>query len=454
MSWWTRTWHNKGIPDEPLGDLLMNSPDGWVIDNPELSWLGSDQWVPMGPGGRALGMAIPEAVPVTAEGGLLPAISRATSLIVDSLSGVPWEVVRGRDTLPSPRWVSDPQLSRPDMRLTDWSAEGVSPLSPVSFWAEVIMSALWHGDGFVYCPQRDAAGSPMPPLFVLHPLLVDVVTPARTDSSRPQAGYWLQLSSSQWLRLTASEVIHVRGMGPYWNGRGKGAITGHMRSWDDAAAMRSYSTGLFTAGIPAGYLKTTAPNVTEPQAQALKDKWMSAHGYGPREIAVLNAVTDFVPIQMTPETAQLAESKRMATLDVANAFGVEPFMLGLPSDGSTYANLEHRMRHFAQFTLLPWARRIEGALAAELPQGTEVRLNLEGLTRADSATRVSYYTAGLAGGWLTADEIRRAEGLPALEPQAPPDPQPVEDPGDPAQEVAVTSGRTTPSQTGEDDGPG
>jgi len=245
-----------------------------------------------------------------------------------------------------------------------------------------------------------------------------VVTPALTSSQFPEPGYWVETSEGQWTRLRNDEIVQVRGMGPYWNGRGMGVLTAHMDSWEDAQALRGYSTGLYTAGVPAGYLKVTAPNLTETQAQDLKTKWASAHGGGKREIAVLNSVTDFNAIQMPPEQAQMVEAKRMGILDVANAFGVEPYMLGLPSDGSTYANIESRSLHFVRYTLLPWVSRIESALSALLPRGTDVKIDLSGLARADSSVRTAYYESGLAGGWLTPDEVRQAEGL-APAPRAP-----------------------------------
>jgi len=418
MAWWTRTDHNRG-----KGDLLLNDPDGWVIEQPDLHWLGPDtlsSLLAFGKQGSGFATADAAAASLETSGGGFPAITRATSLICDPLAGVPWEVVKGREQLTPPRWIADPQLARPDGRLTSWSADGLSPLSAVSFWTQALVSALWYGDGFVWVPSRDINGAPVPPLFTLHPLLVDVVTPAATDANRPSAGYWLKTVDNTWLNLPQHEVIHLRGMAPYWGGRGRGAITGHLKAWDEAGMMRAYSTGIFTAGIPAGYLKVSAPNLTEAQADALRSKWEEKHGaLTARGIAVLNATTDFVPVQLPPETAELSEGKRSAILDVANAFGVESFMLGLPSEGNTYANLEARSEHYVRSTLLPWARRIESALDSEFPLGTSLHVNLAGMARAESGTRVAYYTAGLAQGWLTVDEVRRAEGLPEIDTPTP-----------------------------------
>jgi HK97 family phage portal protein len=431
---WTRTWHNK---DEGQGDIVLNSPDGWMIEDPGLHWQGSDNLARLlseSRGAVKLGDTWGEkGRDLHTSGGAFPAITRATSLIADTLAGLPWEVVRGRETLVTPPWVGDPALSRPDLRVSSFNAEGVNPLSAVSWRSQLLTSALWYGDAFVLTLARDVSGQPIPPLFMLHPALVEVVTPAMVGQQAQwtEPGYWVEVASDHWIRLGNDEVIQVRGMGPYWNGRGVGVLTQHWDSWQAAQALRSYCSGLYTAGIPAGYLKVTAPNLTEDQANDLKKKWAANHGGGTREVAVLNAVTDFTPIQLPPEQAQMVEATKMGILDVANAFGVEPYMLGLPSDGSTYANIESRSLHFVRYTLLPWVRRVEAALDHVLPKGTEVKINLDSLLRADSSARVAYYSQGLADGWLTREEVRASEGLPDI-------PLP-----DVRQDPPVTAGATT-----------
>jgi phage portal protein BeeE len=69
------------------------------------------------------------------------------------------------------------------------------------------------------------------------------------------------------------------------------------------------------------------------------------------------------------------------------------------------------MAHFTRFSLLQWARRIEEAFSRELPTGTSVWIDLDGLARANTGERTAYYAAGLTAGWLSIDEVRSMEGL-------------------------------------------
>ena len=93
--------------------------------------------------------------------------------------------------------------------------------------------------------------------------------------------------------------------------------------------------------------------------------------------------------------AQLASTREWSLRDVALAFGVPAYMLGVPGDSSTYANVESRMIELRTFTLLPWQRRIESTLDAQLPKGTSLKVRSDGLLRADTSTRYSAYSAAL-----------------------------------------------------------
>jgi HK97 family phage portal protein len=387
-------------------DILVNSPDGWEQDRQFLWWVG--------PGAEnGYGNPPPDARGLSGATAI-PAVMRCTSIISDTIAAMPWRVYSGYDQKLTPRWLTDPQLTRPDGRVfIDDDGVTTAPRNPaaksaVEFWAEWITSALWFGDAYAYAPRgRGADGQPLAPLWQINPNSVEY----------RDGGYWVD----DFL-LDADKLIHLRGEPPYDNGTGDGVIDRFGLDLGLAASMRGYASNIFNTGIPAGYLKVNTPNVTEPQADTLKSRWMSQHGGTKRSIAVLNAATDFVPIALSPVDSQLDTAREWSLRDIALAFGVPAYMLGVPGDSSTYANVESRMIELRTFTLLPWIRRIEACLDAQFPAGTEVKINTDSMLRADTATRYSAYTAALAGGWMTVDEIRALEDRPPLPEQVSTDP--------------------------------
>lgn len=371
-------------------DVLVNSPDGWEQDAPWLWWTG-----PAGGDGTGGPFGMPLSTSDPTGTASMAAVSRCTSIICDTISGLPWYVRRGEyERLPVPDWIADPQANRPDARIVNPATLWETRLSAVEFWAQWICAALWFGDGYVYAPVRDGDGAPKPPLWQFHP------TEVRQDAG----SYWIGEH-----RLEPGSVMHLRGMVPYWDGHGRGVITVHGAELALAATVRAYAGGVFTTGVPAGYLKSSQPSMNSEQAQALKAAWLAQHGGVTRSIAVLNATTEFHPVSISPVDAQLASAREWSLRDVAMAFGVPAYMLGVPGDSSTYANVESRMIELVRFTLMPWIRRIESELEAQLPRGTTLVVSTDGLQRADTATRFAAYKSALDAGWLTVDEIRALE---------------------------------------------
>ena len=375
-------------------DVLLNSPDGWEIDQPWLWWDG-----PAGGDGTGGPWGNPPPNAGLPDGrGALPAMARCRALIADALAGVPWQVHRDTETLRTPDWILDPQGLRTDGRVSSTVLE--VRLSAVEFWASFLVSSIELGEGIIYAPVRDVEGAPLPPLFLLNPNNVEVHGGA----------YWVGQE-----RLEPGELLVVRNR--VWPGK----VRGH-GVWDQFAAeiglgssVRDYARNMLGRGIPAGYLKVTAPDLDQDEADRLKARWMAAHGGRERRIAVLNATTEFQPLQLDPQALQLAELLRLSAWEISLIYGIPPYKLGISmGSNNTYANIESASIDYVQDALLPWARRLESAFDAVFPRGTSLKLNLDSLRRADTKTRYDAYQVGLTAGFLTVDEVRAREDLPPM----------------------------------------
>jgi HK97 family phage portal protein len=371
-------------------DVLLNSPDGWEVEQP---WL----WYANG-GGGPWGHPIPGANNY-ASYATIPAVARCTELICDILAALPWRVLRGAELLPTPEWIADPQALRIDERVVDPGSVLESRWSWMTFWTQWLTSALWFGDGYLYVPARDAFGAPKPPLWVLHPHDVDIV------EGRYVVGD---------VQMGPNEIIHLRGMNPVVDGHGTGAFDRFAATLGYTQTIRDYAAGVFYNGIPAGYLKVTKEGLAQDKADQLKAAWMAAHGGSTKSIAVLNSTVDFHPLTFTPVDAALIEAMTANTTELANAFGVPAYLIGGATDNNTYANIESRRMDLTTFTYLPWSARIESTLDAQLPRGTSVKVGLDALLRADTKTRYDSYKIALEAGFMTVDEVRTLEDRPPL----------------------------------------
>ena len=379
-------------------DVLLNDPDGWEVEQPWLWWTG-----PAGNSGSLgpFGHPIPGADPWW-NWAAIPAVARATSLITDTIAGLPWKVYRGTEQLSAPDWITDPQALRIDGRVVDGSSVADARWSRMDFWTQWLCSALWFGDGYIFVPRRDAFGQPKPPLYVLHPHHIEI-----------EAGEYLAGGE----RLDPLTIIHLRGLEPIAGGHGTGVFTRFAAELGYSLSLKDYAAGVFHSGIPAGYLKVTKEGLSQERADALKAKWTEAHGSTRRSIAVLNSTTEFHPLTFTPVDAELIGAMQANLNDLANAFGIPVSYLGGSSDNNTYANNESRRMDLAQFTHLPWSTRVEAVLDAQFPRGTSIKIALDALMRADTKTRFEAYAIAISNGFLTADEVRALEDrAPLFEP--------------------------------------
>ena len=375
-------------------DVLMNQPDGWEVEHPWVWWLGSGDGTP-GPFGNPIPGSMPWQNATS-----IPAVARATSLIVDTLAALPWKVYRGTDQLPTPDWIADPQALRIDGRVVDDSAPAVGDRwSPMDFWTQWLTSALWFGDGYVYAPLRATDGSPKPPMWVIHPLDVTL-----------KAGRFF----IEDYELPPTSVIHLRGLEPIVDGHGSGVLSRFVAQLGYSTTIRDYAAGVFQSGVPAGYLKVTKDGLAQEKADELKAKWLAAHGNSQRSIAVLNSTTEFHPLTFSPVDAALVDVMAADLNELANAFGIPGYLLGAPTDANTYANVESRRIDLATFTYLPWSARIEAVLDAQFPRGVSVKVALDALLRADSKSRAETLTLYTEKGVMTIDEARALLDLPPM----------------------------------------
>ena len=153
------TTETRGAYARTNADLTINQPDGFPSEFPPVWWIGSDQLTLNGSWNRG-GWNDPLSTQAAPD---LAVVTRATSLIVGPLSASPYRVVSDGtigQPIPSPPWVRDPMLLKPDARIVDSIYPAVLRLSRSAFWGGVVRNALWYGLGaFLYIP--DTTGQPL-----------------------------------------------------------------------------------------------------------------------------------------------------------------------------------------------------------------------------------------------------------------------------------------------------
>lgn len=287
-------------------------------------------------------------------------------------------------------------------------------LTGLDFWEYQAAAIELHGNAFARINRN---GSRIVSLDIMPPASVTV-----TETASGALAYsWLDKGQS--FSLTEAEVLHIRGplatrLGGCSTLRACGNVFSGARAADRAAA------NMFRNGaLPSGVLSTDKPLTADQRKLAealLADKFAGAVNAG-RPMLLDNGVK-WEQLTISPEDAQMLDSRKFSGEEICRIFGVPPAMVGYGDKSSNWGTgKEVDVLGFQKFTLRRRMKRIEKALEKQLltrserDQGYRIGFNFEDLLRADSAARAAFYNTLIRLGVMTRNEARALEGLPPIE---------------------------------------
>lgn len=319
-------------------------------------------------------------------------------------------------------------------------------MSAAMFWRAITAEAVLNGNGYAWI-ERSRNGDPL----ALWPTPHGRVSP-RLLQDRSVA-YVVTLDGGAQIAVPADDMLHLPGS-TQWDGlralsplRAAATSIGLGLEADDFA-LRFFEN----SAVPGGYLtyeKTLKPETVEQ----LRTYWNERFSGAKRgSLAILTDGGEFKPLSLNMEDAQLLETRRFQTEDIARIFGVPPHMIGaLDKTTSWGSGIEQQAIGFITYSLQPHLTAFEQEIEAKLfdNDGAWAEFDVRGLMRGDFVARTNGYKAALGGpgaqGFMTVNEVRALENLAPVDggdevimsaragEAAPPEPPP-EPPADPATE--------------------
>ena len=235
------------------------------------------------------------------------------------------------------------------------------------------------------------------------------VTDESDDPARPDLRF-----SYLGRDYTADDVVHSKFLNVPGRLRGLGPISAAREEIEGAQLARDYKTKFFTDGSNLkGYLRTSE-NITQEAAQQAKASWKASGEAG--DIKVVGKNLEYVPLSLKPADLQFLETQKFDTTQIARLLGIPASIMLAAVDGSnlTYSNIEQSWIEFADYTLAAYAGEIEEIFNRLLPRGRTAKFDWDSSQRANMSDRYTAYKTAIEAGFLTVDDVRRKEGLPAL----------------------------------------
>lgn len=288
--------------------------------------------------------------------------------------------------------------------------------NPRMTWPEFVEwlmgSVLLHGNA-VAAIELDGAGRPVSLQPIPWPSLSPVMLPSGKLAFDVVAG-----NGTQTRRYLAEECLFLKDRSDDgWLGRSR--IGRAPDVLGAAIGLQTYSTAIWSnAATPSGMLELPA-GIDKDGLRRLSEHFDQVHAGAANggKVLFVDRDTRFTALSISPEQAEVLSSRRFSGEEIARLFGVPPPIVGDLSHG-TFTNSETAGRWFAQFTLAPWAKRIEAAFQRDVfadPSGaTHMEIDLSGLMRGSYVERWQAQTAAVQAGILTPDEVREQEGFNPL----------------------------------------
>lgn len=282
-------------------------------------------------------------------------------------------------------------------------------MTPARFMLLIVASLALRGNAYV--EKKRVAGR----VVALIPLLPQNMTVKRQENGRLRYTY---VENGTDRTLDEKDVMHIRAFGldgvcglhPVMMGSN---VLGTAVSAEEAAAK------VFEQGMQASGILTTDKSLTPQQRNELNASMTRFAGSkNAGKVMVAEYGLKYQGITMNPEAAQMLESRNFAIEEICRWFGIPPFMVGHMDKQSSWASSVEGMNlQWLTNGLRPLLENLEQEVHRCLLERDPryfVEYSVEGLLRADSAGRASYYTTGLQNGWMSRNEVRRLENLPPI----------------------------------------
>ncbi|MFF9894966.1 phage portal protein [Streptomyces longispororuber] len=244
---------------------------------------------------------------------------------------------------------------------------------------------------------------------------------------RPYGGNWIApeyYETAGGRDFPVEDVVHIHGYQPETLTHGcspmealRDLLLEERESAKQRAAM--WKSGARMTGV------ITRPPDAEWNAEErrrFREMWRTfAQGGGAEGgTAILEDGMQYMPVSMSPQQAQYVEARKLTREEVAAAFFIPPPLVGI-LDHATFSNIREQHQHLYQDTLGPWLVMLEQEIAAQiLPDlpgdnsGVYAEFNIGAKLRGSFEEQAAAASTATGGPWMTRNEIRARNNLPAL----------------------------------------
>jgi hypothetical protein len=222
------------------------------------------------------------------------------------------------------------------------------------------------------------------------------------------------------------EVVHIHGYSPTDLTYGESPIEALRDLILESSEATKQRAAMWKGGARmTGVLvrPADAPDWNAKEKGRFREMWRAFSSGGGAEggTPILEDGMDYKSVGFDPKAAQYIEARKLTREECAAAYFIPPPLIGI-LDHATYSNIKEQHAHLYQDTLGPWTvstpQEFEAQILPDLPgdnRDVYCEFNVEAKMRGDFESQAAAASTATGGPWMTRNEIRARNNLPAVE---------------------------------------
>jgi len=327
------------------------------------------------------------------------AVYACVNLIADTIASLPFRVYRETEegSVLAPGLIDDLARKAPNEYYNSFD-----------FRKAMMTQLLLRGNAYILPMRR---GTNLSGMELIDTDLVEI------DTTSGDLIYHVHLSSGVRLRLEPSQIIHLKawtldginGVSPITYAREtigtNMAATKHLGSF--------YGRGATPKGILSIQGTIRDADRVRQIGQQFDARYSGDNGAG--STAILTEGAEYKPVAMSMRESQFLETLRFGVEEISRLYKVPPHKIGHMSNAGYSNSIEAQNAQFVTDCIRPLVEQIENEFSLKLLNGNRrFNLDMKALTRGDIMTQVQKNVSYWNIGAISANEIRKSEGLPPI----------------------------------------
>lgn len=259
----------------------------------------------------------------------------------------------------------------------------------------------------------------------LRPLAVDLVSIASgSEIDGDLVIHYLPDPLKPPIRIPGENLLHFKNWTPYYGDRGSPVVATLKEVLAEQIAAQQFRTGIWKNGGQIGsYIARPkdAPNWSDEGSSRFREdmKAYKAKGANAGGMPVLEDGMTINQVRFNAREEQWIEAANLSLETVARAWHINPAMLGA-TGGVSYANVREFRKMLYGETLGPWLKMIQDRINSKLVpmldprDGVYVEFNVKAKLAASFDEQAEVLSSAVGRPWMTANEARALENMPAL----------------------------------------